>query len=354
VAHVEVVPEALTAAGVGLADIQRAIASDAVIPPAADPVSAGIVAILDAHGAGLSALLAHAGVLRAQGGAAVVHTATTLAAVDEDNAELIHGVIEEATGSAAAGPTAAPAAGAGESPPAPVLPSVPPLPPPPVMPGEALATLLHDGPGSTGLRKVAQAWRTNAGLLDRVADESVKQATAIAENWDDDGRQRAASNTLRHAQWLDTAAQRAQTMAAAAESIADGYDHARTYTPGPKEFADARTQITDAQARMHPVGAARAAVEYAELQNQAIDTMFGYHNAATDTAATLATPLRSAPPIAHGDDAIQLVDIKIVPRGPITWCHQPGFQGTRWSCEVVYPDGHVEYYWSDSDDSGVG
>jgi Domain of unknown function (DUF4226) len=41
-----------------------------------------------------------------------------------------------------------------------------------------------------------------------------------------------------------------------------------------------------------------------------------------------------------------------VPRGPITWCIQPGGASGKWRCSVLYPDRVVRSYWSLTDDSG--
>jgi Domain of unknown function (DUF4226) len=42
----------------------------------------------------------------------------------------------------------------------------------------------------------------------------------------------------------------------------------------------------------------------------------------------------------------------LVPRGPITWCIQPGGTSGKWRCSVLYPDRVVRSYWSLTDDSG--
>ena len=41
-----------------------------------------------------------------------------------------------------------------------------------------------------------------------------------------------------------------------------------------------------------------------------------------------------------------------LPRGPITWCVQPGGASGKWRCSVLYPDLVVRSYWSLTDDSG--
>jgi hypothetical protein len=41
-----------------------------------------------------------------------------------------------------------------------------------------------------------------------------------------------------------------------------------------------------------------------------------------------------------------------VPRGPITWCIQPGGTSGKWRCSVLDPDLGVSDYWSFTDESG--
>jgi hypothetical protein len=41
-----------------------------------------------------------------------------------------------------------------------------------------------------------------------------------------------------------------------------------------------------------------------------------------------------------------------VPRGPITWCIQPGGSSGKWRCSVLDPDLEVSGYWSFTDDTG--
>lgn len=57
----------------------------------------------------------------------------------------------------------------------------------------------------------------------------------------------------------------------------------------------------------------------------------------------------AAPPSAFGSP---LMAGGFVPRGPITWCIQPGGASGKWRCSVLYPDRVVRSYWSLTDDSG--
>src|SRR5262249_17271510 len=127
---------------------------------------------------------------------------------------------------------------------APRLPEIPAMPPPPMMPGEAFATLLH-GPGasSAGLRAIGAAWRGTAGALRNVGEQVLVNARAAAEQWHDDGRQRAAANVGAPAQRLHRRAEDAEELAAAAESNAEQFDQALTRTPVPAQFERLRYDI---------------------------------------------------------------------------------------------------------------
>ena len=58
-------PEALAADAFGLADAQMSIAPPLAAAPAADPVSVGVSAVLDAHSGALTTAVEHSGLLRA-------------------------------------------------------------------------------------------------------------------------------------------------------------------------------------------------------------------------------------------------------------------------------------------------
>ena len=78
-------------------------------------------------------------------------------------------------------------------------------------------------------------------------------------------------------------------------------------------------------------------------------------DAVADSAAKAAM-LRSlrpfyatTPPSALGNPSRGAGD---VPRGPITWCIQPGKTSGKWRCSVLSPDLGVTDYWSTTDNSG--
>ncbi len=147
---VQVEPESLTADALGLADAQLPIVALVAIAPAADPVSQGVAAVLEAHSGALTTVVEHSGALRAHGGAVLAQTSAVLQGIDDANAATIAAV---AGGSAATAPDAAALPLAPPAPPDAVVPEIPALIPPPALPGEQLSALIHGGAGSTVTRK---------------------------------------------------------------------------------------------------------------------------------------------------------------------------------------------------------
>lgn len=281
-------------------------------PPAADPVSTSAVAVLSAHAQALASVIEHADAVRAHGGAAVAATAATLGGIDRANAAAISSV----TG----GPPPADIRASTTPSPSPPAPHVPPVPPPPpaapLLPGEQWSTLIHGGPGSAGIRGFADALRTRARTLEDTAGRVTGHGRGIDEHWID-GAQRAGANTTRHGRWLNNAAQQANTIAAAADRIADGFDATRSAVPTPAEYTAARQDILAAQAAADPIRLSRAVEHYTALNTQTLDAVVaGYHPGTTGTLTGLPQPLPAAPPITH--DGVQPLDSRLgdLPQAP--------------------------------------
>jgi hypothetical protein len=312
VGSIQVEPESLTADALDLADAQVPITPPATVPPAADPVSQGVTAVLEAQSAALTTVVEHSGTLRAHGGATLMQTAASLVGADQDNALRLAAVI--GGGLAAAPASATAATSAPPLPPDPVLPEIPALTPPPALPGDRLSALIHQGSGSTGIRDFADSWRAHANTLDEVADQVLARGSAIDQHWID-GAQQAGANTTDHGYWLRESADRARTIADAAGDVADHFDNAKGATPTPEEFDATRREIMASQARRDPIGTAMATRQYADLQAQAIDAATTYHGGVTDATTTLGTPLQTAPAIARGSGA-RPVDYRTFKQAP--------------------------------------
>lgn len=306
---IQVEPESLTADALDLADSQVPIVPPMAVAPAGDPVSQGVAAVLEAHSGALATVVEQSGALRAHGGAVLSQNASALRCADEDNAANLAAV---AGGSAPVPPVAAlpvPSAPRDVT-----LPEIPALTPPPALPGDQFSALIHAGPGSSVLLDFADAWRSHAVSLDDLADQVLFRGAAIDEHWID-GHQRAGSNTVEHGHWLRDSADRARTIAAAANDVADQFDAAENATPSPGEFGAVRREFLAAQARRDPVGPAQAAQEYAQMQARAVDAATTYHGGVTDATNRLATPLQTAPAIARGSGA-QAVDYRTFKQAP--------------------------------------
>ena len=270
--YLRVFPAELSSVGARLAGSPSAVVPVEAVPAGGDETSAAMAAILTAHGAVLSTVLAHAGLLRAAGGANLIRSAVIFQLVDERNAARV--LASLGVQGAVSGADVPPAV---EVPSAPVVPVIPALPAPAVLPGEALAVALHDGPGSSSTRLAADQWRTQALAVEELADQTRSQARAITEAWDDGGRRcRAADNTWEHGLWLHHTATHMRALARAADSHADAFDQAKNTTPTPQEFAATRDEIAAAQARADPIALAQATSKYADQQAQAIQAASTY------------------------------------------------------------------------------
>lgn len=275
-------------------------------PPAHDATSVAMAALLNHHDATVSALLDHAALHRAAGGVAVAGSGRMLADADHGNAVAISAI----TGDGAPGPTTASMAPT-DVPmiAAPVLPSAPGLPTaPPPMTGEEIAQHVHGGPGAESVRNLANHWRSSvAPAVSKTADNTYNYAASIDEHWQDDGTQRAGSNTVEHAQWL-SAPMREHIIALAdhADEYASHVDELRNATPTPEEFTELHTKVNNALATYRQSGGLNSAPlvaatsKLAEKQGQAIDAYTTYAAATTTTVGSAPTPPPPAPAIVRG------------------------------------------------------
>jgi hypothetical protein len=308
---IQVEPESLAADALDLADSQVPIVPPMAVAPAADPVSQGVAAVLEAHSGALTTVVEHSGALRVHGGAVLSQTVAALRGADQDNAATL-AAVAGGTAPAAVPPVAA--LPVPSAPPDVMLPEIPALTPPPALPGDQFSALIHGGQGSSVLLDFADAWRANAASLDDLAHQVLFRGAAIDEDWID-GHQHAGSNTVQHGHWLRDCADRARTIAAAANDVADQFDAAKNATPAPKEFDAVRREFLAAQTRRDPMGAAQAAQEYAQLQARAVDAAMTYHGGVTGATNRLGTLLQTAPAIARGSGA-QAVDYRTFKQAP--------------------------------------
>lgn len=304
---VTIEPEGLSSAGTGLAGSSAPVSGPSMCqPPAGDPVSVWIAAVLNSSWTAVSALLSHAAAQRAAGAASLSSTAHTLQAADEANAAAITAIT---TGQPSAVAAAMPAAVAAI--PAPMLPPLPALPPPAApLPGEQLAALVHSGPGSASLRGTASQLRATASRISMLADDTRSYGTLVDAKWQD-GQQQAGANVAEHARWLDEVDRHLSLLADGADQAANHVDTLIQQTPRPEEFTQAHRQVAVAVAQfkasggLNPVPVTTATAHLAKKQTQAVAAQETYHGAATVTAAGLPVTPAPAPPIVRGEPAHQ-------------------------------------------------
>jgi len=292
---IRVEPEELTADALGLADAQIPIAPPLAVPPAADPTSQGVSAVLDSHSGALTMVAEHSGALRAHGAAVLSLAAAALGNADEENAAMIAAVIGGTAKSSA--PSVA-ALSVRPAPPGVLLPEMPTMTPPPMLPGEQLSVLIHRGEGSAALLDFADTWRAHAARLDDLAGQILARSAAIDEHWVD-GAQRAGANTREHGAWLRASADQAHKIAGVATDVADEFGAAKRATPTPEEFDEAHSKYMNAQARRDPIGMAEGAQRYAALQGRAAEAAVNYHGGVSAATYRPGEPLQTAPAIAR-------------------------------------------------------
>jgi PPE family len=294
---INVDPDSLAADGTALADWQPGVSAPGVEPASAHSTSQGVAAHFTAHSVSLGLAINHAQQVRAEGGAATIHTAASLRAQDEAGANIIAG------NGSASGAVSAPMTPASVS--APVLPAIPPMPPLATMTGEAHANALHTGPGAQSLRDLADYWQSQAATLENTAAAMAQTSASVDANWID-GVQTAGANIAAHGTYLSQLAGHALALSSGANAAADNHDQTVAATPTPQEFTDAHnrlTQVVRANQASHGLLSAQvsaAAAHLAQLQAQATEAATAHHVASS--ATTSATPVQpgTAPSIANG------------------------------------------------------
>jgi hypothetical protein len=294
---INVDPDSLAADGTALAGWQTGVSAPGVQPASAHSTSQGVAAHFTAHSVSLGLTSNHAQQVRADGGAATVHTAASLRAQDEAGANIIAG------NGSTSGAMSAPMTPASVS--APVLPAIPVMPALATMTGEAHANALHSGPGSQSLRDFADYWQSQAATLENIAAGMAQTSASVDANWID-GVQTAGANIAAHGTFLSQLAGHALALSSGASEAADIHDQAVAATPTPQQFTEAHyrlaqaVQANQASHGLLSVQVSVAAAQLAQLQVQATEAATAHH--AASWATTSATPAQpgTAKPIANG------------------------------------------------------
>jgi hypothetical protein len=300
--------DGLRAAGNGLLGTATGVAGAAprCDPAATDPVSLFVAATLTQWSHVLWTLMEHAGQQREAGGLSITGTADYLGAVDAAGAAQIAATAADGSRDPAMPGPSLPAASAPV--PVPVLPSIPQMTAPLPLTGEQFSAMVHSEPGPDRLRAFAHEWRNTVGPhILATADHTRRYGNSIQQDWDD-GQPAAATNVLRHADWLES------SLHASALGLADSAEqaagHAETViqsTPSPQEFRDIRTNLNTALAHFRASGGLNGGQVLAltnqlgEKQGMALAGYQTYAASAPVTTAGASQPPSPAPPIVHGD-----------------------------------------------------
>lgn len=293
--YLRVDADSLQGDGRDLAALGDAPQKESCPAPAGDPVSTSMAFALTGHDENLCDKLAYAKLVREHGGAIVTAAGVMFEVADDHGALQISRVeVDHQSRPASAAAAAMPA-----------LPPQPPQPPRANIPAvldqsmepEAFAGAIHSGQGSGRVRDFSTHWRKGADNVTYIGDRTTHVADSIDEHWPDSSSN-AASNVRDHGRWMRSASEWGDRLSKAAESAAAAYDYARTDTPTPAEFADARKDVENAQRIGSLAGYIAARVKFEELKDKAKTAGTDYEARIKTAVASVGNPIVPPPLIA--------------------------------------------------------
>jgi hypothetical protein len=328
-------PEGLVATGARIAtaaDGATVPSAVAVTPPAADPVSVGVVATLQGRLAGITTYSSTAAAITAVRGQMVTTSAAAYTEQEALNAGSLNG---GGSGGGAAPPPAPP-----PEVPMPTIPQIPvPTIPAPPGGGREVSELIHAGPGPQSLYGAAQQLRSHAGELRSTSSSLRGHSGQLANDWPSDSGQRASSRITELAVWFDQHAQHATAAADSMQSYGESFDAAKSKIPTPQQFQDVENRLqAAATANANPANMGRYAPVVAKYQTE----LSGLHTKAMNGWSDLARaggdpsitgqPLQP-PPHPQGS-GVQLVDYD-VPLSPAPDGDPPHGKDPRYWIDVT-------------------
>ena len=269
-----------TAAKVGAATSSTASSSGVTVTaPASDPVSVAVAQTLQARCAAITGYSSLAEAVTQARSSMLSSSATTY-----DDQEQISSAALASRGGAGLGSVAPPAA-------APSLPNVaiptisaPQIGAPPTN-GKEIATLMHGGPGPSGLYAAAQQLRSHASELRSAAHQLQGGSAELSAEWRSKAGEQASSRIQELGQWYERHADHASSAAGALETHAETYARARANTPTPQQFQDTENRLKQAAtANANPANMGRYAPVVSALQTE----LGGLHTKATTQYADYA------------------------------------------------------------------
>jgi hypothetical protein len=233
-----------------------------VTPPAADPVSVGVVATLQTRLVGITTYSSTAAAITAVRGHMVTTSAAAYTEQEGLNSASLNGT---GSGGGAAAPPAPPA-----HVPMPTIPQipVPPIPAPPGT-GREISELIHSGPGPQSLLGAAQQLRSHAGELRSTSSSLRGHSGQLTTDWPSESGQRASARISELASWYDQHAEHATDAADSMQSYGESFTAAKNKIPTPQQFQDVENRLqAAASANANPANMGRYAPVVAKYQTE--------------------------------------------------------------------------------------
>ncbi|OWL99224.1 hypothetical protein B7435_22975 [Mycolicibacterium peregrinum] len=285
--EVRVNPAVLRATGSTLGTITPS-ASAPVAPASVHPVSVAASEQLNALGANLSQLMAHAQLLALRAAATYASVASHY---EQTDARASHGVAraKAALYTAQGRNVPAPAEPAAVVPPPPVPPHPPepvllPHPPAPTAVPEMVdvaAASLHSGDQGASITTMAQTWRTQATTIDSYASTVDNAITNIRAEWSGDASTAAIGRLVPFAAWFKTAAQTHRDAATYADQVVSAHQQVIAEHPTPTQIQTLRRNYANAVAAGNQPEAANYQKQLSDAQTKSSTVMTSYATNAT-------------------------------------------------------------------------
>ena len=341
-------PEGLVATGARIATAATGStvpSGMAVVPPAADPVSVGVVTTLQTRLAAITTYSGTAAAITAVRGQMVTTSAAAYAEQEGLNAAALQG------GGASGGAAAQPA-----PPPEIQIPTIPQIPAPtvPAPPGSGreISQLIHSGPGPQSLYAAAQQLRSHADQLRSTSNSLRGHSGQLATDWPSETGRQASSKIGELAGWFDQHAQHATDAADSMQDYGESFERAKSKIPTPQQFQDVENRLQAASiANANPANHGRYAPVVAKYQTELAGLNTKSLGGFSDLAGAGADPALAGqplqPPPHPNGSGVQAVDYDM-PLSPAPDNDPPHGKDPRYWIDVTkiihVPEGQLAPY----------
>lgn len=276
-----------------------------VSAPAADPVSVAVSETLQARCAAITGYSSLAEAITQARGTMLASSATTY----EDQEQISAATLAPNGGSSGAGGATPPAAPAIPTPTIPTV-SAPQIGTPPTN-GKDIATLMHGGPGPSGLYAAARQLRSQASQLSSAARQLQAGSAELSGDWQSSAGDQASARIRELGQWYERHAAHATSVAGALESHAETYARAKANTPTPQQFQDTENRLKQAAtANANPANMGRYAPVVSALQTELsglhlkATTQYAHYTASASSPSLIGDPMEAPPQPGGGTQAL--------------------------------------------------